>query len=74
MMSALLLTTLLVQQPLRRIVGRARPYTDEDNLTFKPFSVDGIHDSFISGNTWGAVGLSYILAAQIYHQVATAIL
>jgi membrane-associated phospholipid phosphatase len=74
MMTELLLTTLLVQQPLRVIVGRARPYTNEDNLTFNPFTTDGEYGSFISGHTWSAVGLSYILAEQIDHPVATAIL
>jgi len=74
MMGELLMTTLLVQQPLRVIVGRARPYTNEDNLTFNPFSTDGAYGSFISGHTWSSVGLSYILAEQIDHPIATAIL
>jgi membrane-associated phospholipid phosphatase len=73
MMGELLATTFLVQQPLRIVVGRARPLTNEDNLTFKPFSTEREYASFISGHTWSSVGLSYILAEQIDHPVATVI-
>jgi len=55
----------VVQQPLRIVVGRARPYADEGNLSFKPFTLDNDYASFISGHAWSAVTVSTVLALQI---------
>jgi len=55
----------IVQQPLRVIVGRARPYTGLGNTYFKPFSVEDEYASFVSGHAWSAFGLSTIVALQI---------
>ncbi len=74
MMFELLLTVGIIQQPLRIITGRARPRANEDNLTFNPLSIKDKYSSFISGHVWISVGLSYIMAKQIDHPVATGIL
>jgi membrane-associated phospholipid phosphatase len=71
MLSDLLLTVLLVQQPLRMTVGRARPYANEGNLSFNPFTVADKYASFISGHTWNAVGISVVLSRQINNRWAS---
>jgi membrane-associated phospholipid phosphatase len=65
LMSELLLTVLLVQQPLRIVVGRARPLTQEGHLSFRPFTFGNDYASFISGHSWSAFGISNIVARQI---------
>ncbi len=65
LMSELLLTALFVQQPLRIVVGRARPLTGAGHLSFRPFTFDNGYASFISGHSWSAVGISNIVARQI---------
>ena len=55
----------LMQQPLRVIVGRARPKAGLGNTHFRPFTSDNDYASFISGHAWSAVSLSTILAYQI---------
>lgn len=50
MLTDLLLTVLLVQQPLRIVVGRARPFAKEGNLSFNPLTVDDKYVSFVSGH------------------------
>jgi len=74
MMSELILLVGVIQQPLRIIVGRARPYAHEGNLSFHPFSLEHEYASFISGHCWSAVGISTILAKQIDNPWATGIL
>jgi len=71
MLTDLLLTVLLVQQPLRIVVGRARPLANEGNLSFNPFTVDDKYASFISGHSWSAVGISVILSRQINNRWAS---
>lgn len=71
MMFELLLVAGVIQQPLRVIVGRARPYTNEGNHSFNPFSVDIAYGSFIAGHAWSSVGISTILINRINHPVAT---
>jgi hypothetical protein len=61
----------VVQQPLRMVVGRARPQTGEGNLSFNPFTTDDAYASFISGHSWSAFGVSTILAKQINRTWAT---
>jgi membrane-associated phospholipid phosphatase len=65
MMGELLLSALLVQQPVRIAVGRARPYMDEGHLSFRPFTFGNDYASFISGHSWSAFGISNIVARQI---------
>ncbi len=65
MMGELLLSALLVQQPVRIAVGRARPYMDEGHLSFQPFTFGNDYASFISGHSWSAFGISNIVARQI---------
>jgi membrane-associated phospholipid phosphatase len=65
LMSQLLLTVLFVQQPVRIMVGRARPLTAEGHLSFDPFTFNNDHASFISGHSWSAFGISNIVARQI---------
>jgi membrane-associated phospholipid phosphatase len=73
MMVELLMITGLIQQPLRVIVGRARPHTNEGNHSFNPFSPDNAYGSFISGHAWSAVGISTILIQRVNHPAATAL-
>jgi membrane-associated phospholipid phosphatase len=65
LMGELLLSALLIQQPVRIIVGRARPFTGEGHLSFRPFTFADPHGSFISGHSWSAFGISNIVARQI---------
>jgi membrane-associated phospholipid phosphatase len=65
MMSGLLLSALLVQQPLRIAVGRARPLAGEGHLSFQPFTFGNEYASFVSGHSWIAFGISNIVARQI---------
>ncbi|UCF20724.1 MAG: phosphatase PAP2 family protein [Gemmatimonadota bacterium] len=65
LMSQLLLSLLFVQQPIRITVGRARPYTNEGHWSFRPFTVGKEYASFPSGHSWGAFGISNIVARQI---------
>ncbi len=65
MMGELLLSALLVQQPIRIAVGRARPFMDEGHLSFRPFTFGNDYASFISGHSWSAFGISNIVARQI---------
>jgi len=55
----------LVQQPLRVMVGRARPSMNQGNLFFNPFTIEDGYASFISGHAWSAFSISTILALQI---------
>jgi membrane-associated phospholipid phosphatase len=55
----------LIQQPLRVIVGRARPRTGEGNTSFDPFTKDDAYASFISGHAWSTFGIATILSHQI---------
>ena len=55
----------MVQQPLRMVVGRARPYMNQGHLSFKPFTVENDYASFISGHAWSAFTISTVLALQI---------
>ena len=55
----------LVQQPLRMIVGRARPSLNQGHLSFNPFTVEDAYASFISGHAWSAFTVSTVLALQI---------
>ncbi len=64
LMSELLLTALFVQQPLRIIVGRGRPYMGEGHLSFDSFTLGNDHASFVSGHAWSAFGISNIVARQ----------
>lgn len=65
MMGELLLTVLLVQQPVRIAVGRARPLSNEGHLSFRPFTFGNDYASFISGHAWSSFGISNIVARQI---------
>lgn len=65
LMSELLLTVLFVQQPLRIVVGRARPLAGEGHVSFHPFNVHNEYASFLSGHSWSAFGISNIVARQI---------
>lgn len=65
MMGELLLSVLLVQQPVRITVGRARPFMDQGHLSFQPFTFGNDYASFISGHAWSAFGISNIVARQI---------
>jgi len=55
----------VVQQPLRMIVGRARPSANQGHLSFNPFTVEDEYASFISGHAWSAFTVSTVLALQI---------
>ncbi len=65
LMSGLLLTALVGQQPLRIAVGRARPYMGEGHLSFDSFNLSNDRASFVSGHAWIAFGISNIVARQI---------
>ncbi len=65
LMSEFLLTALLIQQPLRIVVGRARPLAGEGHVSFHPFNVHNEYASFVSGHSWSAFGISNIVARQI---------
>jgi hypothetical protein len=63
----------VLQVPLSITVGRARPFLDEGNLSFKLFA--GTSDdraSFFSGHSMVAFGFSTILSRQIDNPWATA--
>jgi hypothetical protein len=55
----------VVQQPLRMIVGRARPNMEEGHLSFNPLTVEDGYGSFISGHAWSAFTVSTVLSLQI---------
>lgn len=65
LMVQVLLSALLIQQPVRIIVGRARPFTEEGHLSFRPFTFADPYASFVSGHAWSAFGISNIVARQI---------
>ncbi len=65
LMSELLLTGLFVQQPVRIVVGRRRPYTGEGHLSFDSFRIGNEYASFPSGHAWTAFGISNIVARQV---------
>ena len=74
MMTEVLLTALLVQQPLRIGVGRARPATGEGHLSFRPFTFDNEYASFVSGHSFSGFGMSNVMARQIDRWWASAVL
>ncbi len=65
LMSELLLSGLLIQQPLRIAVGRARPFMNEGHFSFRPFTLGNDYASFVSGHSWSAFGISNIVARQV---------
>jgi membrane-associated phospholipid phosphatase len=65
MMSEVMLSLLLIQQPVRIMVGRARPFTGEGHLSFDPFTFGNDHASFVSGHSWSAWGISNVVARQV---------
>ncbi len=65
LMSGVLLTALLGQQPVRIMVGRARPYMGEGHLSFDSFNPSNDYASFVSGHSWSAFGISNIVARQV---------
>lgn len=71
LMSGVLLSVLAVQQPVRIVVGRARPSAGEGHLSFDPFSFGNSHASFVSGHTWSAFGISNVVARQVDRPWAT---
>ncbi len=65
LMGELLLSVLLIQQPVRITVGRARPFAGEGHLSFRPLTFADPYASFVSGHSWSAFGISNILARRI---------
>jgi membrane-associated phospholipid phosphatase len=65
LMSELLLSGLLIQQPVRIAVGRARPFMNEGHFSFRPFTLGNDYASFVSGHSWSAFGISNIVARQV---------
>lgn len=49
---------------MKYVVGRARPYADQGNNTFKPFSSDSAYYSFPSGHTTSAFSVASVIAYQ----------
>ena len=65
LMGELLLSVLLIQQPVRILVGRARPFAGEGHVSFDPLTFADPYASFVSGHSWSAWGISNIAARQI---------
>ncbi len=65
LMGELLLSALLIQQPVRVLVGRARPFTGKGHVSFDPLTFGDPYASFASGHAWSAWGSSNIVARQI---------
>jgi len=74
LMTEVLLSALLVQQPVRIGVGRARPATGEGHLSFQPFTFGNDYASFISGHSWSSFGMSNVMARQIDRWWASVVL
>jgi len=72
MLTETIVTVGIIQIPLKIIVGRARPETNEGNNSFH--LLNGIaqeNSSFFSGHAAIAFGFSTVLARQIQHPIAT---
>jgi membrane-associated phospholipid phosphatase len=65
LMAEVLLSALLIQQPLRIAVGRARPFMNEGHFSFRNFTFGNDYASFVSGHSWQAFGISNVVARQI---------
>jgi len=65
LMSEVLLSALLIQQPLRIIVGRARPFMSQGHFSFDPFTFSNDYASFVSGHSYSAFGISNVVARQV---------
>jgi len=65
LMSEVLLSALLIQQPLRIIVGRARPFMNQGHFSFDPFTFSNDYASFVSGHSYSAFGISNVVARQV---------
>lgn len=65
LMSEVLLSALLIQQPLRIIVGRARPFMNQGHFSFNPFTFSNDYASFVSGHSYSAFGISNVVARQV---------
>lgn len=65
LMSGVLLSALLVQQPVRIVVGRMRPSAGRGHWAFQPLTLDNRNASFVSGHTWSAFGVSTVVARQV---------
>ena len=65
LMAEVLVSALLIQQPLRIIVGRARPFMNQGHFSFNPFTFSNDYASFVSGHSYSAFGISNVVARQI---------
>ena len=65
LMAEVLISALLIQQPLRIVVGRARPYMNEGHFSFNPLTLSNDYASFVSGHSYSAFGISNVVARQV---------
>ena len=65
LMAEVLVSALLIQQPLRIIVGRARPFMNQGHFSFNPFTLSNDYASFVSGHSYSAFGISNVVARQV---------
>jgi len=65
LMAEVLVSALLIQQPLRITVGRARPFMNQGHLSFDPFTASNDYASFVSGHSYSAFGISNVVARQV---------
>lgn len=68
--TAIIVST-VVTRVIKPVVGRARPYVNTGNGTFRMFTLQDDYNSFPSGHTVAAFSLSAVLAARIDHPLAT---
>ncbi len=65
LMAEVLVSALLIQQPLRVVVGRARPFMNQGHFSFNPFTTSNDYASFVSGHSYSAFGISNVVARQV---------
>jgi len=68
--TAIIVSTIFTRV-IKPLVGRARPYVNAGNGTFRMFTLQDDYNSFPSGHTVAAFSLSAVLAARIDHPLAT---
>jgi membrane-associated phospholipid phosphatase len=62
-----------VESLLKPAVGRDRPYTGREPLTFRPFSLDGDHHSFPSAHVVHISSLATAIATESHRPLVTAL-
>jgi membrane-associated phospholipid phosphatase len=66
-LAATSIATGILQTSMKYLIGRARPYLNEGNLKFKPFSKSHGYQSFLSGHTAVSLGMSMVMIERVRH-------